>query len=161
MNKSNAIEERTMSAKWYWWIGLVALVPIVFFYAMSFLARRPGNLGVKDGKLAPCPASPNCVSTQADDPQHRIDPIHYTGTLADARARLKQALAALPRTTIVTETADYLHVECTSLIFRFVDDVEFWIDEPNQTIHFRSASRVGHSDLGVNRTRMEAIRAGF
>jgi uncharacterized protein (DUF1499 family) len=138
-------------------VAIVILVPIVGLFVMSLLAGRPAHLGLKDGKLAPCPESPNCVSTQTDDAEHRIDAIRFTGTAADAKAKLKKAVAALPRAAIVTESADYLHVECTSLIFRFVDDVEFWIDEPNQVIHFRSASRVGRSDFGVNRTRMEAI----
>ena len=128
---------------------------------MSLLARRPANLGVRAGKLAPCPSSPNCVSTQADDPEHRIDVIPFTGSPTDALAKLKRAIATLPRAASVTETGDYLHVECTSLIFRFVDDVEFWIDESNHVIHFRSASRVGRGDLGVNRKRMEAIRQAF
>ena len=124
-------------------------------------SKRPTNLGVKDGRLAACPASPNCVCTQADDVEHRIDAIRFTGSKAEAMAKLKRAVATLPRTAIVAESMDYLHVECTSLIFRFVDDVEFWIDEPNQTIQFRSASRVGHSDFGVNRKRMEALRRAF
>jgi uncharacterized protein (DUF1499 family) len=138
-------------------VAIVILVPIVGLYVMSLLAGRPAHLGLKDGKLAPCPESPNCVSSQTDDAEHRIDAIRFTGPAADAKAKLKKAVAALPRAVIVTESADYLHVECTSLIFRFVDDVEFWIDEPNQVIHFRSASRVGRSDFGANRTRMEAI----
>jgi uncharacterized protein (DUF1499 family) len=138
-------------------VAIVILVPIVGLFVMSLLAGRPAHLGLKDGKLAPCPESPNCVSTQTDDAEHRIDAIRFTGTAADAKAKLKKAVAALPRAAIVTESADYLHVECTSLIFRFVDDVEFWIDEPNQVIHCRSASRVGRSDFGANRTRMEAI----
>jgi uncharacterized protein (DUF1499 family) len=150
-----------MWSKWWLLILLLPLALILGIYAMSFLSGRPTNLGVKDGKLAPCPAKPNCVSTQAEDAGHKIEPIRFTGAAADAMAKLKQAIATLPRAAIATETADYLHVECTSLIFRFVDDVEFWIDEPNRTIHFRSASRVGHGDLGVNRKRMEAIRQAF
>jgi uncharacterized protein (DUF1499 family) len=150
-----------MSSKWYWLIAVVILAPVVLMYILSFAAGRPTNLGVKDGKLAPCPSSPNCVSTQADDEVHKIEPITFTGSTADAMTKLKQAIATLPRTHIVMERADYLHVECTSMTFRFVDDVELWIDEANHVIHFRSASRVGHSDLGINRARMEAIRAAF
>jgi uncharacterized protein (DUF1499 family) len=151
-----------MWTKWYvWLIPILLLLPIVALYVMSFTATRPSNLGVNAGKLAPCPASPNCVSTQADDEAHRIAPIPFTGTTGDALAKLKQAIATLPRAQIITEKTDYLHAECTSLIFRFVDDVEFWIDEPNHVIHARSASRVGHGDMGVNRQRMEAIRAAF
>jgi uncharacterized protein (DUF1499 family) len=150
-----------MNSKWLTIGLLIVFLPIIGIYLMSFLAGRPMNLGVTDGKLAPCPSSPNCVSTQAEDADHRIEPIRFTGSAIDAKAKLKQALGTLPRTAIVTETDDYLHVECTSLIFRFVDDVEFWIDATNQTIHFRSASRVGRSDLGVNRARMETIRRAF
>jgi uncharacterized protein (DUF1499 family) len=150
-----------MNNKWFIILVLVALLPVIAFYVLSFSAPRPTNLGVTDGKLAPCPDSPNCVSTQADDEGHRIEPIHFTGDAAEAKAKLKQALGTLPRTTIIHETDDYLHAECTTLIFRFVDDVEFWIDAPNQTIHFRSASRAGMSDFGVNRARLEALRKVF
>jgi len=147
-----------MNYKWFAICTLILLLPIAGIYLLSFTAGRPTNLGVKDGKLASCPSSPNCVSTQADDTGHRIEPIRFTGDASDAKTRLKKALGELPRTAIITETDDYLHAECTSMIFRFVDDVEVWIDAPNQTIHFRSASRVGKSDFGVNRARMEAIR---
>jgi uncharacterized protein (DUF1499 family) len=150
-----------MGSKWYWIIAIIVLTPIVLMYVLSLSASRPANLGVKDGKLAPCPASPNCVSTQADDEAHKIEPIRFTVTPAEALTKLKQALATVPRTQVVTETSDYLHAESTSLIFRFVDDVEFWTDAKNKVIHFRSASRVGHSDLGANRARMEAIRKAF
>ena len=149
---------------WNKWtaLGLIVLVvPIVIVYALSLFARQPPNLGVKNGKLAACPSSPNCVSTQAEDTEHRIEAMRYIGTPGEGMAKLKQTLATLPRTQIVTETEDYLHAECRSLIFRYPDDVEFWIDEPNGTIQFRSASRLGRSDFGVNRERMEAIRAAF
>jgi uncharacterized protein (DUF1499 family) len=144
--------------KWLILVLIVLLAPVIGLALLSLFSRRPTDLGVKDGRLAPCPSSPNCVSTQAEDPGHHIDPIPFTGSAADARALLNKALTSLPRTQVITETEDYLHVECTSLIFRFVDDVEFWIDVPNQLIHFRSASRVGRSDLGVNRARMETVR---
>jgi uncharacterized protein (DUF1499 family) len=149
---------------WNKWtaLGLIVLVvPILIVYALSLFARQPPNLGVKNGRLAACPASPNCVSTQAEDAEHRIEALRFTGTSVEAMAKLKQALAGLPRTQIITETTDYLHAECRSLIFRYPDDVEFWIDEPNQAIHMRSASRLGRSDFGVNRARMEGIRAAF
>jgi uncharacterized protein (DUF1499 family) len=144
------------------------LVPLVLLLGgvvtlglFSLFARPPANLGVKDGRLAPCPDRPNCVCTQATDDAHRIELLAYDGSAEEAMARLKAALATLPRTRIVTETADYLHAECTSLVFRFVDDVEFLLDRERKVIHFRSASRVGHSDLGVNRRRMEALRQAF
>jgi len=139
----------------------VLLLPIVGLAVLSALSRKPSNLGVVNGKLAPCPDSPNCVSTQAEDPGHRIEPIAFSGPPATGLARIKTIVAALPRTTIVTAGDDYLHVEFCSALFRFVDDVEFLIDASAGQIHFRSASRAGHGDLGVNRRRMEAIRAAF
>lgn len=142
-------------------VVVVVLLPIVGLATLSLLARRPTNLGVVDGKLAPCPDTPNCVSTEAADKEHHIEPIPFAGDRAASVARMKEVLAALPRCRIVTATDDYLHAECTSLLFRFVDDVEFYFDEADQTIQFRSASRVGRSDLGVNRARMEAIRTQF
>jgi uncharacterized protein (DUF1499 family) len=126
-----------------------------------FFSRKPLNLGVVHGRLADCPAMPNCVCTQASDPEHRMAPLHFDGTPAEARDRLKAVIAAMPRTRIVTANEWYLHAEFTSRLLRFVDDVEFLIDPATHTIHFRSASRVGRSDLGVNRQRMEEIRRRF
>jgi uncharacterized protein (DUF1499 family) len=118
---------------------------------------RPMNLGVHDGKLAPCPASPNCVSSQSTDKDHAVEPFPFSGAPAEAMADLKKVLSRMPRARIVTTTETYLHAEFTSALFRFVDDVEFWCDESARTIHLRSASRVGNSDLGVNRKRIESL----
>ncbi|MEK6803190.1 MAG: DUF1499 domain-containing protein [Nitrospirota bacterium] len=109
--------------------------------------------------LQPCPSSPNCVSTQASDQGHGIVPYRYQKTLAGAKEALKTIVANFPRAKLVEEDEAYLHYEFTSLLLRFVDDVEFVFDDDMKTIHFRSASRTGYSDLGVNRRRMEEIRA--
>ena len=109
-------------------------------------------------RLPPCPASPNCVSSQDEDQGHGIEPFHYNRSLAEAKAVLKSLVLSLPRTILVKEDVAYLHVEFTSLLLRFVDDVEFAFDEDTKSVHFRSASRIGYSDLGVNRRRMENIR---
>lgn len=122
---------------------------------------RPSTIGMKEGRLSPCPQSPNCVSTQADDDAHRIDPLKYSGTKEQAKQRLVQVITSMPRARITTDEGDYIHAEFTSFLFRFVDDVEFFFDDSAGLIHFRSASRVGYSDLGVNRKRMEEIRGRF
>lgn len=109
-------------------------------------------------QLAPCPSSPNCVSTQAQDTRHAIAPLRYRKARAEAKEALKAAMATLPRTKLVEEDESYLHYEFTSLLLRFVDDVEFLFDDETKTIHFRSASRTGYGDLGVNRQRMEQVR---
>lgn len=90
-----------------------------------------------------------------------MDPIPYTGTLEEARDRLLRILRASPRTTIVQEGPASIKAECQSLLFRYVDDVDLILDEQTKTIHFRSASRVGHWDLGVNRRRMTGLRRRF
>ena len=109
-------------------------------------------------QLAPCPSSPNCVSTQALDEAHGIAPFPYQKSLVEAKSALKNIVLSLTRTALVKEDATYLHIEFTSLLLRFVDDVEFVFDDETKTVHFRSASRTGYSDLGVNRRRMEEIR---
>jgi uncharacterized protein (DUF1499 family) len=137
---------------------LILLSPAIALGILSALARKPTNLGVTAGRLAPCPDSPNCVCSHAPDTEHAIEPIRFTGEAEAVIGRLKAIIGNLPRMAIVTETPDYLHAEARSLIFRFVDDVEFLVDRDAKLIHIRSASRVGKSDLGVNRKRMEQIR---
>jgi len=109
--------------------------------------------------LAPCPSSPNCVSTQARDEGHAIAPIRYRKSRAEAKEALKAIIRSLPRTKLVEEDESSLHYEFTSLLLRFVDDIEFLFDDEAKTIHFRSASRTGYGDMGVNRKRMEQVRA--
>jgi uncharacterized protein (DUF1499 family) len=95
----------------------------------------------------------------AQDSRHAIGPYRYSKTRSDAKAVLKAILGGLPRTKLVEEEDGYLHYEFTSLLLKFVDDVEFLFDEASKTIHFRSASRLGFGDFGVNRRRMEDIRS--
>jgi uncharacterized protein (DUF1499 family) len=149
----------------YWKIAAVVAVCAVVAWALimftlSALAKKPDDLGVKEGRLAACPSSPNCTCSQDTD-EHAIEPFAFTGEPADAWAKLKRVLAEHPRTRIVSESDDYLHAECTSLLFRFVDDVEFLMDREKRLIHVRSASRAGRSDLGVNRKRVEQMRQAF
>lgn len=111
---------------------------------------------MRDGRLAPCPDSPNCVCSQADDAGHAIAPLPLVGGPAASRARLLEILASEPRVRVVEQQEHYLRAEFTSRLLRFVDDVEFLIGE--RQIDVRSASRLGHSDLGVNRQRIEHLR---
>lgn len=134
---------------------IVLFLPILL---IGCHGTRPANLGVQQGKLAACPTSPNCVSSQALDAEHRIDPLPFHGSSLQSMAKLQSLLHQLPRTAIITATDSYLHAECTSLLFRFVDDLEFLVDDNARVIHVRSASRLGKGDLGVNRKRVETIR---
>jgi uncharacterized protein (DUF1499 family) len=117
-----------------------------------FSWKRPDNLGVREGRLAPCKRSPNCVSSQANpsDLEHYIKPIH--GSIAAAR----EAVKAMPRTTIVEEKENYLYAEFRTRLLGYVDDVELFFD--GQVLHVRSCSRLGRRDFGVNRKRVEELR---
>jgi uncharacterized protein (DUF1499 family) len=112
-------------------------------------------------RIAPCPKSPNCVSSLAPDDAHRVDAIRFTGDPAAALAKLRAVIEAMPRAQITRIDSDSLHAEFTSWLLRFVDDVDAVVDPDAGVIHLRSASRVGYSDLGVNRKRVEAIRSAF
>jgi uncharacterized protein (DUF1499 family) len=101
------------------------------------------------------------VSTEATDRAHRIEPFRYSGTKPEARERLLAILKAMPRTKVDATDPNAIRAEFSTAIFRFTDDAIFVFDDAHKTIHFRSASRIGHSDLGVNRRRMEGIRAQF
>ena len=133
----------------------------VVFLGMRCLGKSPSNIGVRDGKLAPCPRSPNCVSSQSGDKEHFIEPLKYGGPLTEAVDRLLGVLGSMKRVRVVTRTERYIHAEFTSAVFRFVDDAEFSFDDTAKVIHVRSASRVGRSDMGVNRKRVEEIRRRF
>jgi uncharacterized protein (DUF1499 family) len=140
---------------------LLSLSAFFLMGGLCFAEGRAPHLGLFNGNLKQCPGTPNCVSSQADDPEHAIAPLVYSESRSEAYARLKKVLTEMKRTTIVTENEDYLYAESRSLIFRFVDDVEFYFPAAQKVIHVRSASRVGSSDLGVNRKRVEEIRKRF
>lgn len=122
-------------------------------------AARP--VGLVDGRLRACPPSPNCVCSQEADADHSITPLRFQDAPNDAWQRLQRVLQTLPRTRVVSSADGYLHVEFTTALLRFVDDVEFLQDPSARVIHVRSASRVGYSDLGANRKRIEQIRKLF
>lgn len=136
------------------------LKTLFVLFIVFALAACSGTAPSTIGQFAECPDKPNCVSSKSLVSTHAIDPLIYQGSPVDARKRLLMLIKSLPRTKVVTERDNFIHVEFTSKIFRFVDDVEFYFEEPG-IIHFRSASRIGHSDLGVNRKRMEHIRQLF
>jgi uncharacterized protein (DUF1499 family) len=114
-------------------------------------------------RFQPCPATPNCVSTRApaDDREHRAEPIAFTGDPDEAMAAVLGALEGLKRTAIAERDDRYVRAVVSSAVFRFKDDVEFEVDDTAKVIHYRSASRVGQSDLGVNRKRMKGLSAAI
>ncbi|MYL32498.1 DUF1499 domain-containing protein [Pontibacillus yanchengensis] len=123
------------------------------------MARQ--NIGVRDAKLAPCPSSPNCVSTQAEDESKHMEALAFKGDKQSTKDKLKRIIEEYPKAQIVTERGDYIHATFTTKWLKFTDDVEFYLNEEEQNIHFRSASRTGYSDLGKNRSRMNDIAESY
>lgn len=121
--------------------------------------KRPADLGVRNGNLKAPPSSPNAVSSQATGGYHQIAPLAYKGSQEQAMKALKQIVESTPNTRIVEVKPDYLYAEYESALMGFVDDVEFYFPPGGKIIHVRSASRLGYSDLGANRKRIETIRA--
>lgn len=139
--------------------GRIVVMALGFLGLAGCAGERPHNLGSREGLLAPCPSSPNCVSSQAENERHKIAPLAFSGEPDAAFARLKQVVAGRSDTTIVDDVPDYLRVELRTLLF--VDDGEFLLDRTQSVIHVRSASRLGYWDLGKNRSRLEEIRRDF
>ena len=124
----------------------------------SCSGTRPANLGIKDGRLADCPSSPNCVSSDTADSAHSILAFDLIVAPTDGWRALRALLKELPRVQIITADEDYIHAECSSAVFGFVDDLELHLRSAQNSIAVRSASRLGHSDFGVNRKRVENLR---
>jgi len=126
----------------------------------SFSGKRPQQIGIRNERLVPCPPSPNCVCSDSNPP-HAVAPFVLAVAAEQGWEAARGVVMQLPRTRIVTERAGYLHAECASALFGFVDDLELHLRPRENLIAVRSASRLGHSDFGVNRRRVEAIRAAL
>ena len=137
-------------------VGSSILVMFVLFSGCS-----TPEVGLEKNGLRACPDKPNCVTSLGGDDAHSVAPILYLTNKEAAREKIKKILSDMDRTSVITDQADYLHVVFTSKVMRFKDDVEFWFPEKGNSIHIRSASRLGYSDLGVNRKRVEEIRKRF
>ena len=136
--------------------GLILLLALIIPAVKS---RKRVQLGLVEGKLRPCLPSPNCVCSQCDSQDHIIEPLIWAGDATEGMRKLRRVLGQIGNARVVTESDNYLHAEFRSAIFGFVDDVEFLAAPEQAMIHVRSASRVGYSDLGANRKRVDVIRA--
>lgn len=156
-------------------LGIIALFVVAIGIALVLAGQfgllqgqAPGDVGLHDGRLKPPSDTPNSVSSQADlypkHPQHAyasIAPLSFAGPATQAMEKLAVLLKNTQRCALITQQADYLYAQCSTALLRFTDDVEFWLDRQASVIQVRSASRLGKSDLGVNRARVEKIRAQF
>ncbi len=136
-------------------IGVVVLVMLAMMIFKNF--QTPKNIGVNKGKLAEVPDSPNAVSTQTTVIEKQVLPLAFSGTLEVSKEKIKAAIEAYGGGKIVKDEATYLYVVFTTGKMQYKDDAEFYFDEETQAIHFRSASRVGYSDMGLNKERYETL----
>lgn len=139
------------------------VISVLFLFSCS--SERPAHLGLKpDGELQtfePCPDKPNCISSFSDESSDSYTtPIKVEGDINTAHENLVKIISSMEGAKIVMNEANYLHAEYTSSLFRFVDDVELYFPATGP-IHIKSASRLGHSDLGVNSKRVEKIKFRF
>ena len=135
--------------------SLGGLITVVILTSVS--AAEGNSSGIAKGKLAPCPDSPNCVSTLSERKGHAMKPLPYLQTREASRKRILSILKGMKRSEIVRLTESYVRAEFRTALWGFVDDVEFLLDDTARVVHFRSASRVGYYDFGANRRRMKEI----
>lgn len=133
----------------------------LYFCFLLSASCAEGEPTAKPDKVLPCPDSPNCVSSLSTDKAHFIKPLHYAGSLADARQRLINILQSTKRVRLAKIEPQYIHAEFRSVVFQFVDDVEFYFPSDKAIVHIKSASRTGYYDFGVNRRRVERLRSLF
>jgi len=148
---------------------IIAVVVILFLIVLGYpiglavialTSPTPANVGT--GRLVLCPDTPNCVSSlNGEDPEKYVFPLAYIGEAHIAESILLDVLESRPRTQIMVVQGGYIHAEVRSPTMRFIDDLEFRFDESSQEIHVRSAARLGYSDIGENRRRVQAIRETF
>ena len=143
---------------------LIKIAPLLLLSALLVGcsgSNQSTKLGVKGAQLTPCPSSPNCVSSDASDAEHQIAPIELEGSADEAWTAIRDLVSELPRTQVITDNSGYLHAECRSAVFGFVDDLELNLRPTEGVIAVRSAARSGYSDFGVNRQRIEDLRSAL
>lgn len=135
---------------------LVILIAVNFAFIYIQNSKTP-ELGVNQGQFKPISPKPNNVSTQTDVEAKRVKPWAFKDSTESTMAAIKRAVETYGGGTVIKQTDDYLYVVFTTDLMKYKDDVEFWLDSENQVVHFRSASRAGYSDMGLNRTRYDAL----
>lgn len=139
--------------------GIIMFVFLVSAISLMFMKnnRLPVNLGIHDGKLSPLPSSPNGISSQTDAVGKKVKPFPFKGNLDETRVAIRHMLAAYGNMQILKEGSTYIHAVNRTRIMGFKDDLEFYFDELTAQVHIRTSSRIGYSDLGLNRKRYEQL----
>jgi len=141
-------------------LGILAVVLIVVLVMVSKNMKTP-ELGVENGLFKPLSSKPNGVSSQAKDESKLVEPLLFSGNLEETKKLLKEVCQSYGDVKIVKEETYYIHVVFTTGTMKYNDDVEFYLDEKNQLVHYRSESRVGYSDMGLNRERYDALSLSY
>lgn len=138
-------------------LSLIVLFIAANFGRIYYQNNQVPTLGVTDGKFAPISKKPNNVSSQTDSSEKVVAPLPFKDSTEATMTAIKQAVTTYGGATIKTETQDYLYLVFTTSLMKYNDDVEFWLDTNAKQVHFRSSSRAGYSDMGLNRQRYDAI----
>ena len=134
---------------------------LVLFFTRNFPPQKPASIGIQAGSLALCGNKPNCVCSLDNRPNYMIFPLDWAGSEAMGIEKIESLVNLFPRSKVISKSGNYLHAEFRTLIFGYVDDVEFLVDVNAKKIHIRSASRLGYSDMGANLSRVEKLRTLF
>ena len=139
-------------------LGALALLGLIAYIVMAVMSQKaPDTLGLKGGKLAPCPKSPNCVCSEQVQPD---DAEHYPQAIQGDKAVWAKFKGIVQEQggEVITDDGNYVHITFSTPVFHYIDDVELRFDKAAKLIHIRSASRMGRKDFGVNRTRVEKLK---
>ncbi|MFP4475544.1 MAG: DUF1499 domain-containing protein [Desulfatibacillaceae bacterium] len=139
-------------------LKLLLLLPLAGVLMVGCAASPPSGIN-NQGRLAPCPGSPNCVTSEGEDADMACIP--FSGPPAAAMERMAAVLKSFRNADVVEREDNYMRAEFKSTVFGFVDDVEIRLDDRQGCLHFRSASRSGYWDFGVNKKRMKLVRERF
>jgi uncharacterized protein (DUF1499 family) len=134
---------------------------VVIFMSITLFScagQKPEDLGIFDNKFSPCAESPNCVSSDARDKDHAVEMFKLNTNLNNGWQKVHDVVSSFPRTKVITFNKQYIHVECSSAVFGFVDDLQLHLRGEGGSVAVKSASRLGHSDFGVNRKRIASLR---
>jgi uncharacterized protein (DUF1499 family) len=145
-----------MLMKTLWILLLISALVLAFFFIKN--KRIPTELGVRNGQLSPLPNTPNAVSSQTDNTSRYVPPWPFKSSLTDSREAVIKALGTYGGIEVISSEANYIHAVSTTSGLKFNDDLEFYFDTDTSLIHFRSSSRVGYSDLGLNRERYTRLK---
>jgi uncharacterized protein (DUF1499 family) len=154
---SNGDAKRMVKRMIYWFLG-IALIPIFWLAVQSVVSRTQPELGVVDGRLRPCPGTPNCVNSEDRGKPWYIEPLSFKSPAEESWKKITGVIQEMGG-KIEIDKNGYIRATFMTPVFRFVDDVELRMDENNAVIQVRSASRVGRSDMGLNRRRVDMLRA--